>query len=147
MAVAPADLAWIRDYVAWTPPTDDDLSARWDLFAGELHGQLDYVVPDEPLTERRQLRAAVAAAFVRAKRNALLDEPASFKTDDYAESAVSVSVFDKLLEQLDPLVPAVLSGSAASGSGGFGRMVRPNAMRCPPEEGIDPYRGMPGHRY
>lgn len=83
MPLSAEDLEHVRDYVSWTPPTDDDLHAAYDEL-GEWQ--------------------AVAYRFTRRRLSELLGAPASFTVPGmYSEdNGPNITALGKSLGELQP---------------------------------------------
>lgn len=89
--------AWVRKYVGWTPPTDDDLDDRFDAL----------IADGQDATQE-----AVAAWFVRAKLSELTGAPESFSVaGEYSESwrQNMISLRESLAE-IESIVPGSGAG-------------------------------------
>lgn len=113
----PEDLVFVRSYVQWDPPTDQDLNDRYDLLYQALIRDPNYRGSFDPFVLHFGLRIDVATQFVRARLSQFLDEPDSFSiAGEYSESnSRNPTVLKSYLDEL-----ASMSSSGAS----IGRMVR-----------------------
>lgn len=139
----PEDVAFIRTYVVWTPPTDDDLQARYLQLYTEQIQSPQFTGPFDPYALRKQIRVVVAESYVRTRLAQMLDEPDSFTTEDYSESwRGNPQYLTAFLKEL----------AAMSSDSGFsvGQLVRGDGGyrdQDDPTFGIDPYRQLHGRRY
>lgn len=115
----PDDLVWVRTYVQWQPPTDQDLNDRYDLLLQARFRDPDYAGTYDQFKLHKALRIDVATQFVRARLSTFLDEPDSFSiAGEYSESnARNPAVLQGYLDAL---------AAMSDDGGGFsvGRFVR-----------------------
>jgi hypothetical protein len=107
----PEDLVFVRSYVQWEPPSDDDIQARFDLIYTAY--QRDVTFGNKPMTENafvpiyfhKQLRIDVATQFVRERLSIFLDSPDSFSiAGEYSESnARNPQVLRSYLDELQAM--------------------------------------------
>lgn len=111
------DLAQLRTYVAWTPPTDETLEAAALVLqdAGE-----------DPSWQR------VARDQVRAKLAELLGKPTSFSVSgEYGESwAANITALREMVRELDMMIPG------SPGAFTAGRVERQDRSRGPLPHGV-----------
>ncbi len=102
MTISTDDLALLRTYVTWDPPTDATIDARYTiLWSWE----------------------AVALEMVRTRRSQMLDSPSSFSIGgEYSESwTANIEALTKMMNELEAMVP---SGTAGGLGFSVGRLVR-----------------------
>lgn len=134
MPLDSTDLAWVRTYVVWTPPTDADLSARFDLLIAEVMRNPYYRGTFDPILLAKSYRIVTAEAFVRTRLYEMLDQPDAFTTEDYSESWRGNPQFlSKALDELQAMAP--------DGGVTIGQFQRADGYRDDPATfgRIDPY--------
>ena len=91
MAITDEDLAYVRTFVTWDPPTDDTLSERFDALGS---------------------RESVAEWFVRERLSRMIDDPESFSIPgDYQESwGANIIALRESLKVIGATVPGAAFG-------------------------------------
>lgn len=119
MALSAFDLAQLRTYVAWDPPTDATLEEAWEALDAE---------GIDPTWQR------IARDQVRAKLSELLGKPASWSAGgDYAENwSANVQALQRSLADLEEQLAVLESDDAGAVNGvGVGRAQRADRSRSP----------------